>query len=254
MIRISGRPVTPESIINQYPLNSIQKNIITTMSSSNKIYEYISLDQLKFELDLRISIINSARQLNNSGFSFRVFRKSFCNTVYWSRTNEGGFLLKDNVSPNEAINDIFINGRKYGNECATAMVIIFYKAVLDVYPKELFNSMFSNIQLMNWHYISRNLNVDYYDNQVDYFPGDCRYFKNPDVNPLTPEWQGENTIDLGDGTYYGHGIGITTADGIINALNSNRKVGATRSAYLLDSATRPDFKYLYSRYYSFVNS
>lgn len=254
MIRISGRPATPENIINQYPLNNIQRNIITKMSSSSKIYEYISLDQLKFELDLRLSIINAARQLNNSGFSFRVFRKSFCNTVYWNRTDEGGFLLKNNVNPNEAINDIFINGRKYGNECATAMVIIFYKAVLDVYPKELFNSMFSNIQLMNWHYISINLNVDYYDNQVDYFPGDCRYFKNPDVNPLTPEWQGENTIDLGDGTYYGHGIGITTADGIITELNNNRKIGATKSAYLLDSATRPGFKYLYSRYYSFANS
>ncbi|WIV13801.1 protein-glutamine gamma-glutamyltransferase [Proteiniborus sp. MB09-C3] len=254
MIRISGRPVTPENISNQYSLNSIQRDIITTMSSSNGIYDYESLSQLKFELDLRMSIINAARQLNNSNFSFRVFKKSFCNTDYWTRTNEGGFLLKSNVKPSDAINDIFVNGRKYGTECATAMVIIFYKAVLDSYPEELFNTMFSSIHLMNWHYINKNLDIGYYSDEVDYFPGDCRYFKNPDVNPLTPEWQGENTIDLGDGTYYGHGIGISSANGIIRALNRNRKVGATRSAYLMDSATRPGFKYLYSRYYSFTHS
>lgn len=251
MITISGRTITPESIINQYPLNSIQQNIITTMSSSNEIYEYTSLKQLKFELDLRINIINAAKQLNNSKFSFRVFTKSFCNTDFWIRTNEGGFLLKNNVHPNEAIDDIFINGHRYGTECATAMIIIFYKAVLNIYPKELFNTMFSNIHLMNWHYISKNLDIGYYTNEVDYFPGDCRYFKNPDVNPLTPEWQGENTIDLGNGTYYGHGIGIATANKIIIALNNNRKIGSTKSAYLLDSATRPGFKYLASKYNNF---
>ena len=57
---------------------------------------------------------------------------------------------------------------------------------------------------------------------MDYLPGDCRYFNNPDVDPLTPEWQGENAIDLSGGMYYGHGIGIKTADKIIEILNHNR--------------------------------
>lgn len=253
MIKISGSSVNPENIFSQYSLNNIQKNIVTSMSASNKVYEYASLDQLKFELDLRISIINVSRKLNGSNFAFRVFTKSFCNKVFWTRTNEGGFLLKSNVKPNEAIDDIFTNGHKYGTECATAMVIIFYKAVLDLYPTELFNSMFPNIQLMNWHYLSKNLGLNYYGNQTDYFPGDCRYFKNPDVNPLTPELQGENAIDLGNGTYYGHGMGITTGEGIIRILNRNRKIGAKRSAYLMDSATRPDFKYLHYKYYNFTH-
>jgi len=254
MIRISGNLVPPETIFNQYSLNNIQKKIIAEMASSNKTYSYTTLDQLKFELDLRMSIINTARKLNASDFSFRVFPKSFCNMKFWTRTNEGGFLLKPNVNPSDAIEDIFKNGHKYGTECATAMVIIFYKAVLDVYPVKLFNTMFTNINLMNWHYVNRNLGLKNYSNLIDYFPGDCRYFKNPDVNPLTPQWQGENVIDLGNGTYYGHGIGIGTADMIIRALNRNRKIGATKSAYLMDSATRPDFKHLYSRYYNFTNS
>lgn len=247
MIRISGRLVTPENIFNQYSLNNFQKNIVNTMANSNFRYDFASLDQLKFELDLRMNIINASRKLNNSGFAFRVFTKSFCNTDFWTRTREGGFLLKNNVKPSDAIEDIFRNGRKYGNECATAMVIIYYKAVLDMYPVELFNTMFPNIQLMNWHYLNRNLGLNNYADVPDYFPGDCRYFKNPDVNPLRAFLQGENVIDLGDGTYYAHGMGITTANGIIRVLNRNRKIGARRSAYLMDTATRPNFKYLHSR-------
>ena len=58
----------------------------------------------------------------------------------------------------------------------------------------------TEIELMNWSNIDEKLGVDYYDSVSDFMPGDCIYFKNPDVNPKTTEWQGENTIDLGDGT------------------------------------------------------
>ncbi|MFA5523047.1 MAG: protein-glutamine gamma-glutamyltransferase [Tissierellales bacterium] len=254
MIRISGNSVTPESIFNQLSLNNVQRNIVNTMATSNTRYDFASLNQLKFELDLRVSIINASRKLNSSGLAFRVFTKSFCNTNFWSRTREGGFVLKNSVSSSEAIEDIFRNGRKYGTECATAMVIIYYKAVLDIYPVELFNRMFPNIQLMNWHYLNRNLGINNYSNLPDYFPGDCRYFKNPDVNPLRLYLQGENAIDLGNGTYYAHGMGITTRDDIIRILNRNRKPGSRKSAYLMDNATHPDFKHLHSSYSSFTHS
>jgi len=252
MIRINGKIISPNSIIEKYPANIVERKIINILSKSSKVYIYSSLEQLHFELKLRSNIVDASIRLNRSGLTFKVFRKSYCNTDFWERTNEGGFLLKREVSPSDAINDIFINGRKYGTECATALVIVFYKAVLDIFPKELFNKLFSSIQLMNWSYLDRNLDIGYYENEADYLPGDCRYFKNPDVNPLTPEWQGENTIDLGNGKYYGHGIGITTGEQIIRALNKNRKAGAKKSAYILDSATRPGFNHLAYIYYSFV--
>jgi protein-glutamine gamma-glutamyltransferase len=251
MIRIAGSLFNPENIISQYPLNSIERNIINILSSSSEVYSYDSINQLSFEIDLRTHIVNAAIGLYRSGFKFRVFRKSFCNEEYWIRTNEGGFMLKEGVKPSEAIQDIFINGSKYGNECATAIVIIFFKAVLDIYPEELFSRMFSNIHLMNWRYLDNDLGIRLYDNVADFLPGDCLYFKNPDVDPKTPEWQGENAIDLGNGMYYGHGIGIKSAEQIIYTLNNYRIEGATESAYLLDSATRPNFKYLaniYNRY------
>lgn len=248
MIKISGEIIDPSAIISDYRPNSIEVEIINILSSSEEVYEYDSIDQFKFELSMRLSIISASRELNASNFSFRIFRKSICNPEYWNRTDQGGFLLKEGVKPSDGINDIYINSSLYGTECATAMVIVFYKALVNIYPEELFNKMFPNIHLMNWHYMDRDLGIGYYEDLEDYLPGDCRYFKNPDVDPLTPEWQGENAIDLGDGTYYGHGIGIETSDEIIDALNDFRIEGSTVSAYLLDSATRPGFKYLANRY------
>jgi len=248
MIQIAGYPLSPDSEINRFPPGSIEKKIVDIMTSSSAVYSYNSTGQLKFELDLRKYIINAARDLYRSGLRFETFPDSKCNEKYWTRTNDGGFSLKAQAKPSEAITDIFRNGRAYGTECSTAIVIVFYKAVLSVFPEDLFNRVFPRIQLMNWRHIDNDLRIQYIDPVPDFLPGDCLYFRNPDVNPLTPQWQGENAIDLGNGTYYGHGVGIRTAQEIIAALNRHRRRGSEQSAYLLDSATRPNFRHLFNIY------
>lgn len=112
--------------------------------------------------------------------------------------------------------------------------------------------VFQNIYLMNWLHLDNDLGVKYYNNPADYLPGDCRYFDNPDVSPLNPELQGENVIDLGNGKYYGHGIGIKNPDKIIEFLNRYRIDNPTHTAFLVDSATRPNFKHLYRIYRNFT--
>lgn len=238
MIKISGKAAAFEDIVSQNSISDTGRIIIDKLSSSSAVYSFASIKELKFELDLRDNIIKAARELHKSKLSFRLFRNSMCSTDYWKRTNEGGFSAREDVKPSQAVKDIFINGHKYGTECATAIVIIYYKAAVDMLPEEQFNDLFSYIYLMNWKSIDKDLGVKYYDYVADFLPGDCRYFRNPDVDPLTPEWQGENAIDFGDGTYYGHGIGITNAEGVIKALNMHRKSGSVESAYLLNSATR----------------
>jgi len=246
MIRIANNIIDPDVLMKQYSPGSIERNIISILSASDETYDYDSEYQLKFELKLRKNTVAASYGLYRSRMSFRTFRNSVCNTVYWERTNEGGFLLRPDVKPSNAIKDIFDNGWMYGTECATAIVIVFYKAVLDVFPEALFNELFPEIYLMDWQYLDNDLGIRYYTNPADYLPGDCRYFKNPDVNPLTPQWQGENAIDLSGGIFYGHGIGIQKPEGIIEALNEHRKSGSEISAYLQDSATYPDFRYLAS--------
>jgi len=250
MIIIANKQIEAADLSSEYPAGSIERVIIYKLAESNEKYRYDSLEELKFEFDLRKKIIQAARDLNKSNFGFEVFREARCNEDYWELTDEGGFVLKEGVKPSDAISDIFTNSHKYGTECATAMVIVYYKALLDIYGEELFNSVFPNIHLMNWRYIDKNLKeIGISKIAKDFFPGDRRYFSNPDVNPLTPEWQGENTIDLGDGFFYGHGIGIENEEAIISALNKNRKEGAERSAYLLGSVGRPNFKRLADIYF-----
>lgn len=250
MIYISGSLIDPKTILSHYPHNSIEVQIIELLSSSNNTYSYYSLNDLEFELNLRKQIVNTSIKLNKSKFSFKNFDESECNLEYWKRTRQGGFLLKKDVKPSDAIKDIFINSSKYGTECATAIVIVYYGALVNVFPEELFNSLFNKIYLMDWEYLDPDLGIKIYENEAVYLPGDCRYFKNPDVNPKTPEWQGENVIQLNNNLYYGHGIGIGTAEEMINELNKNRKDDAHRSAYLLDMAKRLNFKYLSKQYYN----
>ncbi len=245
MINFTASQADPQAIADSYPAGSRERNIIDLLISSQSVSNFSNPDELRFEVSMRVKILDASVSLYRGRLRFRTFKESFCNEEFWIRMDNGGFRLKDGVLPSDAINDIFSDARKYGTECATAIVMIYYKAILDLYAPELFNSTFSGIILMNWADISPKLGIATHRSPPVYLPGDCRYFKNPEVNPLTPEWQGENAIFFDGDNYYGHGIGMVTGDIIIKALNSNRIEGATQSAYLLETATRPDFKGLW---------
>jgi len=249
MIYVDGARADLTPLLNEYPRGSMERDILKDMEDSSEVFRFGSQDELKFELTLRTNTVNSARSLNNSGMDFSTFKESRCNLEYWERKENGGFLLLNGVSPASAIRDIFQSGRKYATECATAMVIVFYGALVRSYGDALFNSTFPRIYLMNWSRLDPLLKgIGMPRKTPKLLLGDRGYFSNPEFDPETPEWQGENVIVLPNAMYYGHGIGITTADNIIKVLNENRKEGATQTAYQTDSAARPDYSELYKRY------
>lgn len=244
MILILGKELDIKNLESQYPQNSFERSLIETMSKTDNSYD--SMAQLQFEIEMRKATVNSAKELNRSGMDFAIFRKSKCNREYWSRVDDGGFVLKDNVKPSAAIQDIYKNGPSYATECATAMVIVFYKAVLDVYPPALFDKTFPKIELMNWHHVGTVLRgIGLLKDVKVFLPGDRMYFMNPDVDPETPEWQGENVIMLDTDSFYGHGLGISNKATIIKELNENRSDYAEESAYLMNKASRPDYRKLF---------
>jgi protein-glutamine gamma-glutamyltransferase len=193
----------------------------------------------------RANIVAAARALNSSGAKFATFENTKGNPQFWTRTEKGELQLRQGVSPSVAIQDIFNQGGLYAFECATATVIILYKAVLDTLGAEIFNRNFSQLVLYDWNY-DQDLGLISSDQIQEAYPGDVLYFKNPDYDPKTPEWQGENTILLGPDQYFGHGIGIASSQQIINALNSKRRQGSTTGAYLMNNVVHPDFEYLRS--------
>lgn len=207
------------------------------------VKEVRSPDALEFERKMRDGIVESAEALNASGVDFATFDESRCNPQFWTLTNNGGLQLRPSVSSTIGIRDIFQNGHLYAFECATAMVIVLYKATIGAIGEQAFNRYFRDLYLWDWNY-DDNLRLITTYHKDEMLRGDVVYFKNPDHAPDKPEWQGENAIKLGNDLYYGHGIGITTAEVIIDSLNQERVPGSTTSAYFTDEALHPDFEYL----------
>ncbi|MBD8005323.1 protein-glutamine gamma-glutamyltransferase [Bacillus norwichensis] len=239
MLQIAGAQFQQSDL---WPSGSIESVIIKRMQEDPIIYSYQSMDELLFEVKLRKNIVISARTMNQSNFQFATLEKSRCNPQYWILTNIGGFQLRYGVKPSEAIRDIYKNSSLYAFECATAMMIIYYHAVLNSIDEHLFDQLFQNLYLYSWHSDSdlgiHNVNTSHF------IPGDVVYFNNPDFNPETSWWRGENAVVLDDGTYFGHGVGIRSANQMIQALNKTKRPGSNQSAYLENLATRPSFQHL----------
>ncbi|MEK8131196.1 protein-glutamine gamma-glutamyltransferase [Paenibacillus filicis] len=223
----------------------VEQDIYNRKRNSPTPFHYASMEALLFELRTRAAIVASARALGRSGAVFEIFDLSRCNERYWSRTYNGGFELRPGVSPSAAIEDIFINGRYYAFECATAIIIILYKAVLDTIGREAFDRSFGRLYLYSWNH-DADLKLITSKGKGEAFPGDVQYFKNPQVDPRKMQYQGENVIVMPEGGYFGHGIGVTSAADIVSKLNRHRIPFATQGAFLLDEATYPDFDYLLS--------
>ncbi|PLR76117.1 protein-glutamine gamma-glutamyltransferase [Bacillus sp. V3-13] len=222
-----------------YGLKDLQRDIYDEMKNSEDLYVYDTIDQLLFEIKAREQIVRASYSLNRSGVVFSSFKKSRFNPDFWLWTSRG-YRLRPGVLPSDAINDIFNNGRIYGFECSTAIVIIFYKALIESINLRAFNYLFANLLVWDWNY-DWDLGITTRPGK-NFIPGDIVYFYNPDYRE--PIWMGENAVYLGKGRYYGHGIGVATEAGMINALNTRRRDGAERSAYLLEQHSRLNFKYL----------
>ncbi|MDE3838289.1 protein-glutamine gamma-glutamyltransferase [Bacillus methanolicus] len=237
MIRIRMLGLNSQSTISN--LRGKQKEIYNAIENSPFMFEYDTANQLLFELKVRENIINASIDLSKSKAVFSSFRTSGFNPAYWIRGNRG-YLLRYDVQPADAIEDIFINSQYYGFECSTAIVIIFYKAVLESIDRRIFNYLFQNLLVWDWNY-DRDLQIITLPGD-DFIPGDVVYFYNPDFKQ--PIWMGENAVFLGDGKYFGHGIGIRTAEQMVEALNTRRRENAKRTAYLLEQYSRLNFSTL----------
>ncbi|TCZ78115.1 protein-glutamine gamma-glutamyltransferase [Paenibacillus albiflavus] len=239
MIVIEGQTNT---LFDTTALSMLEKDILQQKKQSVTRYRYASEAHLRYELKLRSLTVEAAKALDASEAVFATFSKSRCNRRYWTRNEEGGFKLNVGVSPANAIRDIYDNGSEYAFECATAIIIVLYKAIIEANGDEAFNANFPNLLLYDGHHDS-HLRLINEDGKTSY-PGDVLYFSNPEHDPDKPEWQGENVVKLGADLYYGHGIGIKSEQDIISVLNKVRKPGSDVSAYLSDKFFHPDFAYI----------
>lgn len=241
MIIVQNQFVKPEDFSTGLTKNA--QIIVKQMADYTTKYEFESIDQLKFELLFRINTLKAAMELNGSKAKFTTFQYAFCNPKYWYRLSNGGFLLKNGVLPSIAILDILKNGRFYAFECSTAIAIVLYLSTLYSIGPKLFDRFFDRLYLMDWQF-DEDLPI-YQKQSNDFLQGDVLHFNNPEFDPKQPHWRAENVVFFGDDRYYGHGIGIKSAETIIGFLNTKRKPKATKTAYLMSQITRPVYRNLY---------
>lgn len=236
MIQISGMP---SELMESLKVGDVERNIFQQMDKAHALYSYRTISEFLYELEMRKNMIESAEEMNEGQAEFTTFRYSRCNPKYWNLTQHGGFLLKSNESPSDAILDIYANSSLYAFECATACVIILHHAFLKSIGKQLFNSMFQNLYLYSWH---TDPDLGLYTFYANHFiPGDVVYFNNPDYSPETPWFRGLNAVAMTEDKFFGHGFGIRTNEEMIQLLNDYRKEGSNQSAYLTNLISRPSF-------------
>lgn len=200
------------------------------------------------------SVVDAAERFGKAGHSFALLnpalpeeeQQSFSATMWDKRTRgaPGSYKLKEGVRPSVAIRDLLANPDNYRFECATALVLIYYTAVLNTMGDREFDKKFPNLLVGAWR---NNELLDEFkiyegtetkemtpEGVAALVPGDYVYFMNPDVSEagLASGWRGENAIYLGNGKFYGHPFGVTDAASIIEHLNGFRVEGATKSAYM----------------------
>jgi protein-glutamine gamma-glutamyltransferase len=228
--------------LEQLKLTPWEQGVLQMKQKSPVDYTYSSAEALTFEMRTRTAIVEAAKGLYRSGASFAEFNRSRCNRRFWIRTSQGGFQLRGDVLPSDGINDIFRNGRLYAFECATAIVLVMYKGILDAVGPDTFNTYFRDLLLFTW----------YFDNDLKFirvqlpevYPGDALYFNNPDFIPYKPGWRGENVIMMDTNLFFGHGPGILPAETILAILNSKRIPGSMTPAYVLKDALTLDFEHI----------
>ena len=148
MIKLSGEPFYQGGL---WPPGSMESLITYRLQEDSSTHSYASMDELTFEGLLRKKIILSARAMGYSRVRFESFEKARCNPQFWHLSPAGGFILNPGVLPSDAVRDIFRSGALYAFDCSTAIMIIYYHALLNSIDDQLFNQLFSNLYLYSWH-------------------------------------------------------------------------------------------------------
>lgn len=236
MIKVSGTTFHWDELMDKISVSNEGRPILKKLDKSSTVYSYLTFQDLESTILIREHIIEAAKKLNNSNAIFATFENTKANDKYWTVTEQGGIRLREGVMPSAAISDVFKNGNEYAFECATAMTIVYYDALIQYLGAEAFNNYFKNLYLYSW--LTDSDLVLKVVTETDPIPGDVVYFENPDN--IKPQWQGENSVYLGDGLYYGHGMGILSANEMIKKLNTLGE-SDKEDAYILDKIVRPSF-------------
>ncbi|MFH1809672.1 MAG: hypothetical protein ABIJ09_13075 [Pseudomonadota bacterium] len=210
------------------------------------------------DLVFRKHVVDAAYALAAGGASFSGHHSTDkVNKTLWTMGYGGKMAVRKFMpdgsigKPSAALRDIFENGQQYGFECATAMMVIYHKAILDHIGDAAFDKLFSEPRMLAFFRWDIE-DSDFKDvkrltmKPMPLVPGSHYYYKNPDASDANSAFGGENVIYLGDGKYYAHGcVGdegtyIIDEKDLMRTLSALRRPGATAMPFRIDMEMHMD--------------
>lgn len=212
-------------------------------------------EALRDRIKVGAAIVSACRDMDAASHDFALTDDQTFSKKYWvpDERVESAFSLKPGSSPSAALLDIFADPKRYKFECATAMVIVHYKALLDLLGSSEFDKRCRGLRIGPWvteDYLAKQQKRDgkveeaSAERRAELKPGDYTYIMNWDVSAAGRDggWAGENVIYLGGDLFYGHPFGIAEEGVIVDHLNTLRKARAKRSASMMDLQMQLDTK------------
>lgn len=207
---------------------------------------------LRRRVAIGAALVNACEEMDRARHRFSSFaEQSFSGAMWMPREGERTtFQVKPGVKPSVAVQHICAHPDEYRFECATAIVIVYYKAILELIGPEDFDRAYPELKIGPWNYDSKlephirltgsSRTEAAATARASLQVGDYTFIRNWDVTreARAGGWQGENVIYLGNGRFYGHPFGIATDAEIIEFLNERRMPGSTRSASLSEVRRR----------------
>jgi hypothetical protein len=228
--------------------------VLTSAADGKSVVSRVS-QSLAEQTRVSKAMVDASEKMHSAGVPFAITTNHKANADVWTVGAGGTLELKPGVKPSEALEDIAKNPSKYGYECATGLVVVYYQAILDLIGPEDFDRIASDLIVGPWQMedslaslmVNRHpkpgqgTETDLGDHTL--VPGNYYYFRNWDVTDEARArgWQGENVIYLGEGRFYGHGIGLGDGSMFVGKLAGEMKPGGkTPSLLNLDAILSTD--------------
>lgn len=206
------------------------------------------------------AVVSACLEMHQAHHEFAIAPLQRFSGAYWRRDgrlqHHATFHLRPGVKASAALNDVFRNPDGYRFECATALVLVYYRAIQKLIGERDFDRIMGDLKVGPWEYepdLARFLlssgkgdrpATPERARQLKY--GEYTYTKNWAVSwwGWAKGCQGQNQIRLDDDLYYAHSYALVGQGDIVARENGARVIGAKTSASMTDAQTRLDPKLL----------